>query len=444
MNEKNYKLNLLKIIKSLKNARECKFYNDLLMNVNLNQNISYDEFCKIPMTTKKDYKEHSFDFINNAVYKKGFSKEKYLELSTDILVADEYLKKYDLKLRTTSGSTGVPMDIFVHKIDLMSAFLNLNKMRNLWYPRFFNEQYIWIWFNNQLHYRLKNETEPLKKESGYQYFVKEASEEELFKIYSFICNNNIKWMVCHPSFIYLYSTFLKKNGLTDYTLEYVECQCEKLYDWQIESLRDTMQAKISNVYSSNEIHFIGMTCEKNIMHTISNNAFVEIVDDEVVVTNLSAKYMPLIRYKIGDVGKWYEKHNHCDLLQGMPFELTGYRSNDSIVLKNGTKISYFVISESITNLRHYFKIDFDQYAVNQELYDMFLYRIYLKKDYDTILGKKDSLEKYLSSFLSKIIGSHVYVRIILSQEPIYSNSEKFRYFKCDVNKIGGNSIIFHN
>lgn len=428
MNEENFERNKNRIIRTLAASKNCDFYNNRLKKFKLNVLMSYENFCEIPITKKEDYKEKKFEFINNDIYEKGFSIKKYISINNDILVADEYLKRFDLKLRTTSGSTGNPMDIFVHKEDLLNAYFNLNRKRNIWFPFFYKEKYIWIWYNNQLHYRFKNQKGALDKNYGYQYFISEANESELYDVFHFIMNNKIKWMVCSASFIYAYSIFLKNQHLTDTTLEYVECQSEKLFEWQLDNVKKYLKAKVSNVYSSNEIHFMGITCSNNIMHTISDNAFIEIINNEVIVTNLSALYMPLIRYNIGDIAYWLDGKCKCENQKEACFELTGFRTNDNIVLRNGKKISYFIISESITNLRHTLNIDFEQYSVCQEKYNVFNYQIFSDKNYREIENKKIIIKKYLSDYLRKIIGCEIIVNIKVTKFPIYNSKQKYKYF----------------
>jgi phenylacetate-CoA ligase len=62
---------------------------------------------------------------------------------------------------------------------------------------------------------------------------------------------------------------------------------------------------------------------------------VEIIDDEIVVTPLYRRLMPIIRYRTGDRGKWVEPS--CDCGGGLPlFKLQG--RIDSVILIWGCRI----------------------------------------------------------------------------------------------------------
>ena len=109
-------------------------------------------------------------------------------------------------------------------------------------------------------------------------------------------------------------------------------------------------AESFNFYGSAEFPRLGWECEAHEgIHTIPRAAIIEVVDGdgepvgegergEIVVSGLVNSAMPLIRYRLGDMGVWSGEPCSC----GRPFPLIKSlegRKDDFVVLPNGRKVS---------------------------------------------------------------------------------------------------------
>ena len=109
-------------------------------------------------------------------------------------------------------------------------------------------------------------------------------------------------------------------------------------------------AESFNFYGSAEFPRLGWECEAHEgIHTIPRAAIIEVVDGdgepvgegergEIVVSGLVNSAMPLIRYRLGDMGVWSGEPCSC----GRPFPLIKSlegRKDDFVVLPNGRKLS---------------------------------------------------------------------------------------------------------
>lgn len=133
---------------------------------------------------------------------------------------------------------------------------------------------------------------------------------------------------------------------------------EHLYPPEQEYLKQTFGIEViaSIGYGTVDAGPIGFQCPYShggVHHVHTDHQFVEIVDrrtsargsrtmertgsggiGEVLITNLNRRLMPLIRYKIGDLGRWVE--GDCPCGRSMPrFELLG-RSDDVLVVAGHT------------------------------------------------------------------------------------------------------------
>lgn len=132
---------------------------------------------------------------------------------------------------------------------------------------------------------------------------------------------------------------------------------EHLYPPEQEYLKETFGVEViaSIGYGTVDAGPIGFQCPHShggVHHIHSDHQFVEIVDrrtgsrgapaegaaiGELLITNLNRRLMPLIRYKIGDLGRWVE--GDCPCGRSMPrFELLG-RSDDVLIVA-GHNIPY--------------------------------------------------------------------------------------------------------
>jgi phenylacetate-CoA ligase len=131
------------------------------------------------------------------------------------------------------------------------------------------------------------------------------------------------------------------------TIRGVFTTAEVLYDWQRTAIESAFSCTVFNQYGSREVPNIGLQCAQGNFHVFSDLVKLESlpVDGEhrLLVTSLTNRVMPMIRYEIGDLGRLQAGQCPC----GSPFPLMALevcRRNDLVVTPAGRKIypSYFV------------------------------------------------------------------------------------------------------
>ncbi|MEW6513000.1 MAG: hypothetical protein AB1443_03260 [Pseudomonadota bacterium] len=109
---------------------------------------------------------------------------------------------------------------------------------------------------------------------------------------------------------------------------------EVLTDAMRETIEQAFGCKVFNQYGSREIPNIACECRHGKMHVFSDMVWLESVDGELLVTSLTNRLMPMIRYANGDCGELLDEECSC----GLPFPLMSMglcRSNDFIVAPDG-------------------------------------------------------------------------------------------------------------
>ncbi len=111
---------------------------------------------------------------------------------------------------------------------------------------------------------------------------------------------------------------------------------------QRQLMEQAFGCQVFNQYGSREIPNIACECRHGNMHVFTDMVWLESIDGRLIVTSLTNRLMPMIRYEIGDAGRLKEGDCPC----GSPFplmEMGMCRQNDLILAPDGRRIhpSYF-------------------------------------------------------------------------------------------------------
>jgi len=137
----------------------------------------------------------------------------------------------------------------------------------------------------------------------------------------------------HSHSLYMFAAFCKKKGIEDIRPKGIISTSMMLMPKERVAIEDVFKRKVTDLYGCEEVGLIACECEKHQgMHINMENVHVEIVDPQgndvmpgdvgtIVVTSLINRAMPLIRYKVEDMGIPLEKECTCGrklpLLEGI-------------------------------------------------------------------------------------------------------------------------------
>jgi phenylacetate-CoA ligase len=112
---------------------------------------------------------------------------------------------------------------------------------------------------------------------------------------------------------------------------------EVLDDAQRTLMEQAFSCKVFNQYGSREIPNIACECRHGRMHVFTDMVWLESIDGALLVTSLTNRLMPMLRYANGDSGELLDATCDC----GSPFPLMAMgmcRQNDLIVAPDGRRI----------------------------------------------------------------------------------------------------------
>lgn len=138
-----------------------------------------------------------------------------------------------------------------------------------------------------------------------------------------------KLLISYPGPLCVFSEYLLKNDIKIPSIKNIISSAETLYPWQKDIIQSAFDVPVYNRYGCREFGDIAQECKKREgLHINSDRFFVEVVDEkmnpvidesygEILITDLDNYGMPMIRYRIGDVGSI--KKNLCSC--GLPFPM---------------------------------------------------------------------------------------------------------------------------
>ncbi len=151
----------------------------------------------------------------------------------------------------------------------------------------------------------------------------------------------------------LFAKFVQDAGISGIRPRGIVCSAELLTPESRELIESTFGCPVFDRYGCREFAVISSECDRHRgLHVNQENLLVEAVDDsgpvigrdgEIVVTDLRNFAMPMIRYRIRDVGQMLEQG--CDCGRGLALmRLSGGRTTDFLTSTSGARVSGIVLA----------------------------------------------------------------------------------------------------
>ncbi|HEX4589469.1 MAG TPA: phenylacetate--CoA ligase family protein [Gemmataceae bacterium] len=319
-------------------AATVPYYRDLFARVGFDVGSvqSIDVPDSLPILTKADIRRHGDQLVSEAF--RGAS----------------------LTRKTTSGSTGVPLEVWLDggglswkractlRCDEWSGWRRGGRVAKVWGNPDYRRHGVKGWLRNALYERaLHLDTLSMTPDAIRQFIARfnRMRPELLFG---------------HAHSVYLLADFVDRLGIKAHRPAGIITTAMVLHDWQRRRIEATFGCPVTNRYGCEEVSLISCECgEHRGLHVNADSVLVEIVRDgktaspgtpgSIVVTDLSNFAMPLIRYLIGDVGVLADRHCPCGR-GSMLLESIEGREADYVVTADGRLISGISLTENFAVL----------------------------------------------------------------------------------------------
>ncbi len=265
------------------------------------------------------------------------------------LVASNWPRE-DLIANQTGGSTGTPIPFFLssdRKCSRAAATLRHNR----WAGWEVGDKAAVIWGaprdrpNDSWRGRLRALLlrEPLWLDTGH------VTASELASFHTALHTYRPKIILAYARSAILFAQYLQAHGLNSYRPDAIITSAEVLEDEDRALLSEVFGCPIFNRYGCREVSVVASECEVHAgLHVMAEGLYVEIETPHgpaqpgetgsILVTDLLNYAMPLIRYRIGDLGSWAA--GTCPCGRGLPrLERVSGRVTDFLVGCDGQLVS---------------------------------------------------------------------------------------------------------
>ncbi len=288
---------------------------------------SIEELSQIPILTKADIRNNREELLST---------------------------KYDpatLVPKRTGGSTGVPLHLYWDRE--ATAFKQAATQRHdAWSGYRPGEKLAQLWGAFTGHSSLRARL--------YNYLVTrwlvldtlEMTEENSFEYVEKLRRYRPPFLFGHAHSLYIFALFLEKNNIDNLGIRSIISSAEMLTDGERQKIEEVFGAEVYNRYGCEELSVVASECEQHEgLHICSEGLYVEVPDGDeekpgkLIITDLTNKAMPFIRYSIEDNATVYNKPCACG--RGLPRlkKLHG-RSADFLYTPEGNIISGISIMDN--------------------------------------------------------------------------------------------------
>jgi phenylacetate-CoA ligase len=196
--------------------------------------------------------------------------------------------------------------------------------------------------------------------------------------------------------------FVVAHGVHDVPLQSVISSAETLFEEQRRLIEDTFGCKVYDRYGCREVGPIAVECTEGRMHVNADSIYVEVLRGgepaqpgelgEIVITPLDSYGMPLIRYRVGDLGI-AASQAPCPCGRGLPvIERVIGRTSDVLVNARGDLFH----GEYFTHL-FYNQAGVRQFQVIQPDLQHLIFKVVTDRDFNT--GLFERLQERILDFV---------------------------------------------
>jgi phenylacetate-CoA ligase len=291
---------------------------------------SLDDIRHFPIVTKTDIRKHAAEMLSEAY------------------------RGANLRTKTTSGSTGVPLVI---KLDERGAQWKAGCVLRAdeWSGWRLGQRVAKVWGNPEYrHFGLRGRFTNHFVDRAIYLDTINLTEDRIREFVAAVRRHRPGLVFGHAHSLYMLACVLSKSGISDIRPNGIISTAMPLHDYQRKAIEQALGVPVTNRYGCEEVSLIACQCERHRgLHVAAESVFVEVKGagptGPLLVTDLSNFAMPLIRYQIGDVATLSD--SPCGCGRGLPvLEKVEGRDADYVVTPTGSLISGISLTENFAVL----------------------------------------------------------------------------------------------
>lgn len=300
--------------------------------------------------------------------------------SADDMIAAGYDKSSLFRMKT-SGSTGVSLELFMDE-DSLQWKRGCTVRHDMWTGWRLGERVGAIWGNPEQYADWRSRLRNLLLIRHIPLDTLKMDEGIMDRYHETLLEKRPTVLFGHAHSLYLFAKYCESKGYDDIRPKGIISTAMVLHDFERTVLERVFDCGVFNRYGCEEVSLIGSECDAHRgLHVNMDTLVVEVVDGEgrplpegeagaIVVTDLTNMAMPVIRYKVGDVGVLSNAFCPCGRTAPLITSLEG-RIADYVQLADGSYVSGISLTENF----HMALPGVKQLQIIQEELDRLTFRI---------------------------------------------------------------------
>lgn len=280
--------------------KTSKWYQQVITDIglNLNEPLTLNDLKLFPITTKFDIRENTAAFVSRSYDAETMPKAK------------------------TGGSTGVSLNLLfdVHCQKLRNGAQIFADSFSGWRPGI---RVAAVWGNPPTPTTLKEKIRAFLLDRMIYLDTMDLNTSSMSNFVSRWREFQPEMIFGHSHSIYIFAKFVIEQNIKDLRPNGIVATSMMLLDHEREIIEAAFQCKVSNRYGCEEVGLIAVECEKHQgMHINNSHIILECLDEnsmpvapgqagKLVITDLNNFGMPLIRYRVEDVGVLSDRKCSC-------------------------------------------------------------------------------------------------------------------------------------
>lgn len=390
-------------------ARESNpLYRERFAGVGIGDLKTPADFAALPTLSKDDLRENS-----------------------DELVSDGYDRE-DMFHKRTGGSTGVPVHVWWDAASHLFKRVVVRR-HDAWTGYRPGDRLAALWGDTEKSYPLKERLyEVLCGRTLYLDTLK-MDEARLEDFVARLRQLRPRFLMGHAHSLHFLVRYLVDRDVDDIQFEGIISTAETLSAGERAEIEGRFGRVLFDRYGCEEVSLIASECEAhNGLHTSAEGLYVEVVGGDsdtpgrIVVTDLTNRGMPIIRYDIGDLAT--VRTGTCECGRGLPrLGRVFGRSSDILYAPDGRQISGVSILDTfvihVPGLR--------QAQIIQDGLDHLRFRIVREQGFD------ESSLAQLSSSVEEIFGPHMTHDVEYVEQIEPTPRGKYQFTICEIDQPEG-------
>jgi phenylacetate-CoA ligase len=273
-----------------------------------------------------------------------------------------------LRVKRTSGSTGVPLTILIDEpaVQWKTA---CTLRSDEWSGWRLGQRVAKVWGNPEYrHFGLKGRLRNWLVDRAVYLDTLNLTADRIASFLQTIRRHRPGLIFGHAHSLYLLACSLKQSRITDIRPNGIISTAMLLHDWQRRVIEQVFSCPVTNRYGCEEVSLIACECEQhNGLHVNADSVYLETPDlaaaatqppeharltsaaRPALITDLTNRAMPLIRYQIGD--RVVPSSRTCRCGRGLPLiERVEGREADYVLTPAGQLISGISLTENFALL----------------------------------------------------------------------------------------------